>query len=555
MINQIISKVSGNIHRVLVPSTHPIASFSYLTASRMVFISNVEAILKNASETVTPFNPTNTSSETSVSPSKDAISVSSSTITVSDTITNLSEPTTISRDSKATLTKLIITIVNAATIASESTSTPSDETPAISQETKSISVDSLFDSYGSLKFDASEVKNFNVGSFKVTGVISDKGAHGLVVSCVDSVNAVYAMKIERRKHEMDADAIAFSEISAHPAIKRTDDLRIPRLHQVFRECSKEIVVMEQLGPDLHTLWKSIRYRNMSLKTTLQIGISLLTAYQQMHQTGWLHLTSKPINFCIGGTAETRHKIYAIDFGRAQKYLVADSEGNHSHRVLKGDHESPQNPAFQSIWGELEITTSRRDDIMSLSLALLYLAGVDEPWEVAKLDKKTWIKSLSSGFEYNRVEPFENMLIYASKLRYTQTPDYERLKESLRRYAKRKNIELDGKFDWENGIYEDENGRILVKEASLKERTKKEKKTRKTSSDMNAKERRKREKQKRRRMKKKEEKRKRSFPKALRSERCKDGSGKSSSGGGIGQKRTRYKQREKQEFRGWRRQRW
>ena len=466
-------------------------------------MSNMETVLTNAAEVITPSNPTNTSPETAVTPPKDTISVSDSIITAFDATANGSEATTVSRDSKATRTKLIF-IVKADASASGSTSAFFPETPVISQETNSIVVRNLFDSQGFLKVNASEVRNFNVGSFKVTGVISDKGAHGLVVSCVDSDNAAYAMKIERGKHEMDGDAIAFSEISAHPTIKQTEDLRIPRLRQVFKECSKEIVVMEQLGPDLHTLWKSIGYRNMSLKSTLQIGISLLTAYQQMHQTGWLHLTSKPINFCIGGTAETRHKIYAIDFGRAQKYLVIDSEGNQSHRECKSDHESPQNPAFQSIWGELEITTSRRDDIMSLALALLYLAGVDEPWEATKLDKKMWIKSLSLGFEYSRVEPFENMLIYASKLRYTQTPDYERLRESLRRYAEQKKIELDGKFDWEDRIYEDESGRILVKEASPKERIKKRKK-RKTSLEMNAKERRKREKQKRRRMKRKEEK--------------------------------------------------
>ena len=106
-----------------------------------------------------------------------------------------------------------------------------------------------------------------------------------------------------------------------------------------------------------------------------------------------------------------------------------------------------------------------------------------------------------------------MLIYASKLRYTQAPDYERLRESLRRYAEQKKIELDGKFDWEDRIYEDQNGRIVVKEALLKERTKKKKK-RKMSSDMNAKERRKLEKRKRRMMKRKEDKRKKELQKSL-----------------------------------------
>ena len=391
---------------------------------------------------------------------------------------------------------------------SEATTALSEATTIVAQKTHSISIENLFKQpCGNLKVEISEVKDFNIGSFKVTGVISDDGAHGLVVSCIDSDNAKYAMKIERGKHEMDADAIAFSEISAHTTIQNTQDLRIPRLHKVFKERSKEIVVMEQLGPDLSTLWGSMGYRDMSLKTTLQIGISLLTAYEQMHQTGWLHLTSKPINFCIGGTAETCHKIYAIDFGRAQKYLVTDAEGNTSHRAWKRHHESPQNSTFQSIWGELDITTSRRDDIMSLSFTLLYLSGVDAPWKGTGLSKQKWIKSLSLELERSRVRPFEDILIYASRMKYTQTPDYERLRRNLRHCAERKGFELDGKFDWDDRIYFDENGRIVLKEAPEKgEDEDKEKKRRKRiNSKTNSKQRRAREKRRRRWKKRKQEK--------------------------------------------------
>ena len=63
---------------------------------------------------------------------------------------------------------------------------------------------------------------------------------------------------------------------------------------------------------------------------MQIGLSLITAYEQIHRAGWLHLTTKPINFCIGGTLQTHHKVYAIDFGRAQKYIVKDECGRGRH---------------------------------------------------------------------------------------------------------------------------------------------------------------------------------------------------------------------------------
>ena len=137
------------------------------------------------------------------------------------------------------------------------------------------------------------------------------------------------MKIERKSHSMNTDNIALHEILDSPFNKGEDHLYIPRLEKSFREQGKEISVMELLGPDLRTLLQCIE--SFSTKTTMQIGLSLITAYEQIHRSGWLHLTTKPINFCIGGTPETCHKVYAIDFGRAQKYIVKDELGREAHR--------------------------------------------------------------------------------------------------------------------------------------------------------------------------------------------------------------------------------
>ena len=330
--------------------------------------------------------------------------------------------------------------------------------------------------WGDLLWSPSEVENFNVGSFHVTGLISDYGDHGLVVTCTDHNNWLYAMKIERSRREISADVIALAEISLHPTMFASKEMQIPRLRQIFSQYGKEVIVMECLGPDLRQL--SQRYKPFSVKTLLQVAISLLTAYEQIHKTGWLHLTPKPVNFCIGGTSQTKHKIYVVDFGRAQRYMEHDDSWNLYHRKYKQQaEESPQGDAFQSVWGEKGQTTSRRDDIMSLSLALLTMAGHWTPWENTGLDRGKWIRSLGWGFEGTMVKVLDEMLVYSLNMRYGEEPAYERWRERIRNFAHAEGIELDGKFDWDDMIWEDEHGRIVLKKPKVEvEKVKKEKKS-------------------------------------------------------------------------------
>src|SRR5436190_1627953 len=194
------------------------------------------------------------------------------------------------------------------------------------------SLENIMDEKGYFKWNLLEVQEILVGRFKVVSMISDIGGNGLVVSCTDTANNhQYAMKIERKSQSMDNDNIVLHNILNSPLNEREQNLYIPRLEASFREKGKEISVMELLGPDLLTLLYTSKSKTFSHKTTMQIGLSLITAYEQIHRSGWLHLTTKPVNFCIGGTRETRHKVYAIDFGRAQEYLVKHESGRNYHR--------------------------------------------------------------------------------------------------------------------------------------------------------------------------------------------------------------------------------
>jgi serine/threonine protein kinase len=333
----------------------------------------------------------------------------------------------------------------------------------------------LFCKEGELQWPVFAITNVQVGPYTVDKIVSENGSHGLVASCVDINGTQYAMKIERQSEEMSTDTIAYTEIFT--ALKDTPDLHIPRLIQSFQEDSKEILVMELLGPDLFVLNNAIK-GPMSPKTVLQIGISLLTAYEQMHEAGWLHLTTKPVNYCIGGTPETRQKIYIVDFGRAQKYRVIDDKGDVKHRDRKPYVEAPQTPPYFSFWSQAEITCSRRDDLNSISVMLLLLATPTEQesrWRQKYSYSETWAAMVDfcDGGQTTTLKPVDEMLMYTMKLKYDEKPDYAMLRRSMELYAKEEGITLDGKYDWDDMIVIDEQGKVTLKEEPAKEEEVKE----------------------------------------------------------------------------------
>ena len=273
------------------------------------------------------------------------------------------------------------------------THSPVEDAPTIDKVSKfTPCLENIMTWGGVLQWSLSEIRGFAVGDFKVVDVISAKGANGLVVSCTDAANNLYAMKIERKSNSMNIDNIALSEVFYSCLNKGENDLYIPRLKASFRELGREISVMELLGPDLRALLSACQCTSFSPKTTMQIGLSLITAYEQIHRSRWLHLTTKPINFCIGGTPETRHKVYAIDFGRAQEYIVRRQDGREVHRSKRttGVASSCLFEEFSSVWGDANMVPSRRDDMMSLALMLMYLEGRVFPWTQKGLSKLAWI---------------------------------------------------------------------------------------------------------------------------------------------------------------------
>jgi len=328
-------------------------------------------------------------------------------------------------------------------------------------EVKTITLDNLFNSATrSLACQPGDIAGLTVGEYTITKIISQNGGHGLVVVCVDNSGVKWAMKIERENKLMAVDNLAMTEMSNHPANLLENNLHIPRLQKGFNQGGKEITVMDLLGPDVYSLQRALGIGNqyISMKSILQIGISLLHSLEEIHRAEWLHLSMKPINICIGGTPETRHKVYYVDFGRAEKYTRADG----THRPLQGAKRAGHEQ-FNSVWHNYSITASRRDDIMSLGLLLKDLEGQEElPWIGNGCSSlQQWLIYLEA-WRYNRnLKPYKKLVLEASKMWYDDEPNYAGLRKYVEDYAKDHGIVLDGKYDWDH-LLEEDDGRIVLR---------------------------------------------------------------------------------------------
>ena len=83
------------------------------------------------------------------------------------------------------------------------------------------------------------------------------------------------------------------------------------------EGSYNVMVMDLLGPSLEDLFNYCG-RKFSLKTTLMLGIELITRLEFIHHRNFIHRDIKPDNFLVG-IGDRANVVYVIDFGLSKQY--------------------------------------------------------------------------------------------------------------------------------------------------------------------------------------------------------------------------------------------
>eukprot|EP01062_Namystynia_karyoxenos_P076939 TRINITY_DN7637_c0_g1_i1.p1 TRINITY_DN7637_c0_g1~~TRINITY_DN7637_c0_g1_i1.p1 ORF type:complete len:449 (+),score=71.61 TRINITY_DN7637_c0_g1_i1:87-1349(+) len=248
-----------------------------------------------------------------------------------------------------------------------------------------------------------------------------------------------------------------------------DSHGIPRVHWYGLEGDYHVMVQTLLGPSIEDL---LNYcgRRFSLKTVCSLGRQMVSRLEYMHSKHMVHRDIKPDNF-LTGTGRRAGTVYLIDFGLAKPYRDPKTLVHIPYRTGKGLSGTAR---YASRNVHLGIEQSRRDDLEAIGYVMVYMLRGALPWQGVVLpakdqddspgspkrgakDQKQILKTQAIGQCKLNVSfsalcsglppEFVEYLRYCSNLRFTDKPDYDRLRALLHSVEQRNGFEDDGEYDW------------------------------------------------------------------------------------------------------------
>ena len=286
--------------------------------------------------------------------------------------------------------------------------------------------------------------NYTIDSKKILG----KGSFGKIYAGINKATGEeIAIKLEPLTSEQPQ---LIYEYKIYKYLQ--NGFGIPKVYECSRDKQYTILIMDLLGDSLE---KKFNYceRKFSLLTVLMIMEQLVTRIEFIHSKNLLHRDIKPDNFLVG-RGNKRNIIYAIDFGLSKKYR----DGKTGLHIPYRDGKSLTGTArYASINTHLGIEQSRRDDIEALGYIMVYFLKGSLPWQGMVINdvKKKYDKIKKLKLEIKLTDlcnalPIETVkfIQYARDMKFEDRPDYNYLRDLLRKAAKNNNLKFDStKFDW------------------------------------------------------------------------------------------------------------
>ncbi|CAD8143420.1 unnamed protein product [Paramecium pentaurelia] len=271
------------------------------------------------------------------------------------------------------------------------------------------------------------------------------GSFGVVYLAIHKVTREeVAVKLEKGEQEtLDREVYLLTKLQGIQGITK--------LYWFGSEQNYNVMVIDILGKDLGYYVKN--YKQLSLKTGLQLLEQLITIFSNVHNKGIVHRDLKPENIMMGKIDLAQ--AYLVDFGVSKQIF---DQGKHI--PFRDKKSFIGTTRYASIAAHKGYEIGRKDDLESLMYVIIYLILGKLPWQnlqnigdkdrtvvVGEVKMQTSIQQLCKDLP----PPFSEYLNYLKGLNYQDQPDYELLKKIMRQCSDANTY--DNQFEWTDKIPE------------------------------------------------------------------------------------------------------
>ena len=232
-------------------------------------------------------------------------------------------------------------------------------------------------------------------------------------------------------------------------LQRVEGFGIPKIHSCGYDSNYDLIIMELLGQSLNDLFK-LKNKKFSIKTTCMLGIQMIDRIEYIHSLKIIHRNLKPNSFMLGKNSKS-HILFLSDFCSAEKYWQ-----NNAHIKFSGANKIVGSAKFLSVNALNGYELSRRDDLESIGYIIIYFLKGFLPWQGLKLKnkeekyKKVYAIKNDISPKYlckDLPEEFETFIEYVKKLKFTDVPNYNYLKDLLKKVIEKSGEKIDFWYDW------------------------------------------------------------------------------------------------------------